>query len=273
VEYSIFRRQIEPYEKAGILTWWQMPAIPNIPFKKRIRWLDIVYNKFVLPRIRRDNLAEWILVVDLDEFAYAADVSSKMSDFLCSPQTNVVSQFCIPYNMYGTSGHLKQPACVVPHFVNRDAARTLSHGKCVIRLANLTWLSVHYHQGSGVDKELPGSPWEKYSGKLGGRGIQLKFYRASQKNWHEWPLRLNHYQMQSLQHFRIVRNNRSEAESISSMAGGSKASDKARLVWDGVSVRDDLLASKMHWKKLWWDCNRSEGPLEWGRHAHVSTEP
>ena len=276
-EYSIFRRQIEPYEKAGILTWWQMPPIPQKSMLKKVLWLDRVWNKVVVPRIREDNLVDWLLVADLDEFAYAADVSSKMSDFLCSPRTDVVSQFCIPYNMYGTSGHFKQPACIVPHFVNRDAGRVESHGKCVVRLANLTWVSVHYHRGSGVDKELPGSPWEKYYSRLGGGAIKLKYYHAKQENWHEWPLRLNHYQMQSLQHFRIVRNNRTKTQSLSSIdAGGpnrTKASEKARLTWDGISVRDDLLASKMHWKKLWWDCNRSEGPLEWGRHAHVSVEP
>jgi hypothetical protein len=278
VEYSIFRRQIEPYEKAGILTWWQMPAIPKKSFLKKILWLDRVWNKAVVPRIRRDNLVKWLLVVDLDEFAYAANVSSKMSDFLCSPRTDVVSQFCIPYNMYGTSGYLKQPACIVPNFVNRDAERMKSHGKCVVRLANLSWLSVHYHEVSGSTNapELPGSPWKKYFARMGGRAIRMKYYHANEGNWHEWPLRLNHYQMQSLQHFRIVRNNRSKTDTLSSQGtgtNGSRASEKGRLVWDGLSVKDDLLASKMHWKKLWWDCNRSEGPLEWGRYAHVSTEP
>lgn len=81
---------------------------------------------------------------------------------------------------------------------------------------------------------------------------------------HEWPLRLNHYSGQSIEHFIRVRSNRTVGFTSTVMDEGGVASAVRTLLrgavdgssWDlsNSSVVDRALSLKGHWKQLGRRC-------------------
>lgn len=176
LEYHTFRRQVASYVAAGMVTWWHLPYIPPAPMRKMVRSFERIWSRDVLPRIKEDGLAEWLLVVDLDEFFYAPHrpTVSDVSDVLCREVPRGVEEVCAPMVRFENSGFVRQPSCIVPSFTSRHmyVNRSRVIGKCASRLANTTWISVHWHtvEGGGHPPYPKGSAWQKYWGPKKGRG-------------------------------------------------------------------------------------------------------
>lgn len=86
----------------------------------------------------------------------------------------------------------------------------------------------------------------------------------AQDNMHEWPLRLNHYSGQSIEHFIRVRSNRTIGFTTTNRDEGMVASAVRTLLrgavdgtpWDlsNSTTVDDALAQKGHWRLLGRRC-------------------
>ncbi len=196
----------------------------------------------VMPRIKSDGLIDWLLVVDLDEFMYAPSINETIASVLANtmPEESLV---CVPWSMYGTSGLIKQPPCIVPFFLKRapKQPRDILPVKCAVRVENLTQIGVHFHRtASNQFAYVPKTAFFRsvYLTTKGNAMIRQPKYIMNEDNIGQWPLRINHYQMQSEEHFNRKRTK-----------------DSMRQItpvhtWDSDhSIVDDDLARKMHWKR------------------------
>jgi hypothetical protein len=189
-------------------------------------------------------------VVDLDEFMYGTtytlngtwtnNTQTIASVLSAMPEDEML--VCVPWNMFGTSGHVKQPPCIVPYFLKRTKHKYSEVGKCAVRVLNATKLGVHYHETN----TYPGRTWRpkskvfdsKFHMLKGTLGFPLAKFHLKENNMKEWPLMLNHYQVQSEEHYTRKR----------------MAADSFRVLspvgyWDQDSVVDDMLYNKSHWRR------------------------
>lgn len=118
MEHYTFLEQIAPYVSMGVVTWWTMPQLPPTSLRKTVRHFESVWSDVVLPRARADAHGEWLLVIDMDEFFYAAH-SATVSDVLCRELPRGITQVCAPWVFFQNSGNVRQPSCVVPSFTTR----------------------------------------------------------------------------------------------------------------------------------------------------------
>lgn len=118
MEYYTFLEQIAPYVSMGVVTWWTMPQLPPTSLRKTVRHFESVWSDVVLPRARTDAYGEWLLVIDMDEFFYAAH-NATVSDVLCRDLPRDITQVCAPWVFFQNSGNVRQPSCVVPSFTTR----------------------------------------------------------------------------------------------------------------------------------------------------------
>ena len=79
-----------------------------------------LYNKYFL---KKSKLYDWAIICDLDEFIYSRRGFPTIKSYLSILPRNV-SQVCIPWKMYGSSGYniidKKQPDSVVDNFTKRS---------------------------------------------------------------------------------------------------------------------------------------------------------
>ena len=73
-----------------------------------------MYNAFILPHLKT---TEWLLMVDLDEFMWSP-CSINLYDVLKT--INNVGQIQVEHTLFGSSGHIEQPASVVNNFLRRS---------------------------------------------------------------------------------------------------------------------------------------------------------
>jgi hypothetical protein len=251
--YEKFIIKIQPYILQGQITLYHIEPDPKL--KGWNMHIQIKYmTNVVLARVKSDHLVEWLLVVDLDEFMYAPPLNQTIASVLAgmTPDEDLI---CIPWNMYGTSGFLKQPPCIVPFFLKRTPHRGKFVSlpvKCAVRVSNATELGVHFHRTTNGQRDyVPKMPFLKsvYFATRGSIAFRLPKYNMREDNMHMWPLRINHYQMQSVEHYKRKRTK-----------------DSHRYLtdieyWDrNDSVVDDTLARKMHWRS---SNVPACGPEEW----------
>lgn len=114
------------------------------------KWAQVeLYNKHFL---KKSKLSEWVIVCDLDEFIYARNGYKTIKDYLKSrsPKTGMIR---VPWKMFGSSGHVKQPKSVIQGFMLRSLYDNtskpgvdrpgLSTSKVMIRSVSLKKLDIH----------------------------------------------------------------------------------------------------------------------------------
>lgn len=81
------------------------------------KWAQIeLYNKHYLKKCKS---SEWVIVCDLDEFIYARNGFSKISDYLKARKSET-GLIRVPWKMFGSSGHVTQPEKIIHGFINRS---------------------------------------------------------------------------------------------------------------------------------------------------------
>ncbi len=223
------------YVHAGRMTLFHVEQQPSDWFYS----LQVAYmTDPVLKTAQKDKLVEWLLVLDMDEFMYAPN--STIAEVLAGLGANEVL-VCAPWNFFGTSGLVNQPPCIVPFFVHRARAMFQGTGKCAVRTQDAIRLGVHYH----YTRSHPFKDWipsnttfagQQFRGIKGKRSPTVRF-QVDEQDMHRWPLRLNHYQMQSEEHFRKKR-----------LPDARRKHDEIHF-YDVHTVLDDTLAKKEHWKR------------------------
>jgi FkbM family methyltransferase len=144
------------------------------------------YNDYFLPEVKRN--AEWVMVLDLDEFMYARKKHKTIPEFLDTVSANI-TQISVKWKMFGSNGHIKQPNSIITGFTTRQEYRGGEIDcKSIVRSINLNKLSIHTHDHSGDTQILPA--------------------KMDEKSLEESPLHLNHYAIQSWNWFQDVKMTR-----------------------------------------------------------------
>lgn len=165
---------------------------------------------------------EWVLVCDLDEFAYARNGFKTIPEYLNTVNEDTL-QILLPWKLFGSSGHITQPKKVIPNFTLRQSYKEpiLKEIKTITRTCKITEINLHrcHIDLNGTEK------------RMSHNDIFVKV----EENWlNEWPLHLNHYRIQSLEWFNNVKARRGAAhykggdESLNSFY--FQAADKNEIV-------------------------------------------
>jgi len=181
------------------------------------------YNKYFL---EKSKAFEWVLVCDLDEFVYARKEFQSIAHYLHSMHRHQdISQILIPWKMFGSNGHVEQPASVVKGFsrrLNYDKGIEESGGyqgvgmhgngkvglcKSIVRTKHLIEFQIHTH--------VTRSPVWILSNNRRIRDPENNFCAINETLLQESNLHLNHYAIQSLNWFRQVKATRGDVNNES----------------------------------------------------------
>jgi hypothetical protein len=123
---------IQEYIKKGIAEVWINP--------KKHAQVEL-YNHY----LKKAKQYKWVLVVDLDEFMYARNGYKSIKKYLRTVKPEV-EQIKVPWKMFGSSGHIKQPKSIIQGFTKRRKyihsklnplvmfVKTLVRGKCLLKI-------------------------------------------------------------------------------------------------------------------------------------------
>ena len=158
---------------------------------------------------------EWLLVCDLDEFAYARSGFYSLVEYLS--QVDIETSFImLPWKNFGSSGHIKHPPSLRKYFTKRasipfpEPESGACRGKYICRVSDTRKIDIH-HPHSKKDRN--------YRYKLSsGKDItdsKAQIYRGitpySEQDLEECKIHLNHYAAQSLQYFKEIKSRRGDA--------------------------------------------------------------
>ena len=104
------------------------------------------YNDVYRKRARGES--KWIAVIDADEFMYAREKGRTVRDYLSQLDYDEVGGARLQFKMFGSSGHVKQPAKVRESFLWREKyvpSEKCCFWKVIVNTAATTELDVHYH--------------------------------------------------------------------------------------------------------------------------------
>ena len=173
------------------------------------------YNKHILPRLLTNYNDDWVMLLDLDEFVYIR-TDQRMQDYL-NDLTSTVGQISIPWKLFGSSGHVEQPECVIHSFCHRQCfdKGEMANVKSIVRVSAVHCFAIHEHVLNDANKWL----------HIDALGRNRSDQRVSQDAVHphfslmfideltlkKMPVHLNHYAIQSWDWFRTVKMTRGSA--------------------------------------------------------------
>ena len=165
------------------------------------------YNNYFLPVV---NQYDWCLCCDLDEFMYARNGYRTIKEVLSSVEGDV-GCISVPWKMFGSSGHIKQPASATSSFTKRANHDNRTHGmiehgmilcKSIFRGGSVSRFDVHSHLANGraLDSRLRGLISHQDN----------RFVQVSEDLLNQSFLHLNHYAIQSYHWFMSVKSTRGD---------------------------------------------------------------
>jgi hypothetical protein len=179
---------------------------------------------------------EWVMVVDLDEFMYARKGFKTIKEYLRSVRPEV-SQIMVPWKMFGSSGHIKQPKSIIQGFTHRKKYGDIDpfvFVKTIIRSKTLLKMNIHTHHttnNKNLDVIKPDNE------------LVIPALLISEKLLESSHLHLNHYIIQSWDWYTTVKMKRGSA--------AKKQNDKHKKSIDYFKIRDtnELLDTEL--KNKW----------------------
>lgn len=161
-----------------------------------------LYNKYVLPEIQKYT---WAIGCDLDEFIWStkqATIKETLNEL--DEQVGVVK---IPWEQYGSAGHVRQPKNAINSFLYRDdyTIPKMIESKYIIRPDCIKSLGVHICELSNTCKVVD-AQFENFP-----NGNEFFTMPISESNIQKSKLRLAHYQVQSYDWFMTVKTTRGDA--------------------------------------------------------------
>lgn len=182
----------------------------------------IFYQKHIFPKF---GDTEWILCVDLDEFMYTK--SGTLASELRKKEYDDVGQIMVPWKMYGSSGHIKQPTSVIHSFIYRK------------KLPYFTWGNYKSIGRTKAIEDINGVHWYDHI-KEGYRTIKYKDQNEmTEEEQRDLPFQLNHYIIQSWEWFKKTKMTRGDADFTFNWRD-----EKYFKNWDSNDVLDDELSIK-----------------------------
>ena len=239
-ESHILAEWIEHYLKEGVDHFylidngstddWKSALMPyagviTLGHDDRPHFQNALYNGYVLPL---KHEMDWLLVCDLDEFAYTKTGTIKEFIQRLSPMVNGVRMSWV---QFGSSGHVKQPKSVIDGFRLRRRYETVVRveTKQIVRMKEVDHLGVHEHAICG---------WVIVDGCLH-PADNICAADTDENYIKNAELLMNHYQVQSKDWFTKVKMTRGDA------VHQVNVRDEAYfLQYDFNDVVDDTLAVK-----------------------------
>jgi hypothetical protein len=174
-------------------------------FKDDTKYKQIVaYNEYILPEIHNTT---WIIGADLDEFIWSTDgtiVDQLKTLEEIDPTIGLVQ---IPWEMFGSSGHIEQPKYVIPSFTKRikypenETDDFIINVKSIGKSEAIVEFDVHYFKIKEGYKSV--------DSLFKDRGVNPNGY-ISENMLKDAKLRLAHYPIQSYEWFKNVKMTRGD---------------------------------------------------------------
>ena len=192
---------IQDYVKKEIAEVWVNPK----------KHAQVELTNHYLQKAKKYN---WVLVVDLDEFMYARNGYKTIKEYLRTIKPEV-DQIKVPWKMFGSSGHIKQPKSIIQGFTRR---RKYIHSKLnplvmfvksLVRGKSLHKIGIHSHITSAPNVIIP-------TNQPSCNDIEPVSEEIIETSY----LNLNHYGIQSWNFFKVVKMSRGSAS--------TKKNDKVR---------------------------------------------
>ena len=200
------------------------------------------YNNYFLP-IKDES--EWMMIVDLDEFAYSKNEFNKISDYLKSLNNNI-STVSMPWKMFGSSNYIDQPKSVIDSFLYRfhQCRFHYVHQKQILRTKDIIRFIVHTHEVNGIKTRSNGSLFIKTESP------ELMTIDETNSFLDKSSIHINHYAIQSYNWFNSVKCTRGD---VNGGAADNIRTEEYFRRYDHNNVFDEELCIKR---------NRLKFPLE-----------
>lgn len=154
-----------------------------------------LYNKYILPKLHE---TEWVICCDLDEFIWAHEGTIKSILKDVNPNIGVIQ---IPWEQFGSNGHIKQPKSVIQSFTKRRSGFYKVELKYIARSKAIEKLSIHYCYVKS-DFRIVDSTFEEKQ--------NTAFYYINEDIINNSKIRCAHYQVQSYEWFMNVKMTRGD---------------------------------------------------------------
>lgn len=184
---------------------------------------------------------EWILPIDLDEFIYARKGFKTIVEYLDTLPTDV-SQVKVPWKMFGSDGHEKQPPSVIRGFTHYDICISEAGMKrknadfvlvkSIVRCSDIHTFQLHGHiMKRGKSITPSGRICEAHEPYVPIKDVE---------DMEDFPLHINHYFTQSLQYFTEIQQTR---------AGGNNPKNRKDINWFNKNKDRSILDTELADKK------------------------
>lgn len=170
------------------------------------------YNKYYLHKVI--NQAQWVMIVDFDEFVYSQLSYATIVDYLRTLKPEI-GQIHIPWKMYGSSGHIEKTEGCVRHFIRRSNYQNDRVGagmvgnnwiltKAITRTSFLREMDIHRcYMNSSQPIEI------RSDGKIVDNGSYC--VAINEQILQKSALHCNHYPIQSFEWFLAIKMSRGSA--------------------------------------------------------------
>lgn len=163
--------RLKPWTEKGLVSYHHLPE-PN----KQKDHYNTVFNQHIRGRVT------WLLVVDLDEFAYHRSPGKTLRDFVNPLDPDRVCSVWMRWKVFGSNGHAKQPPSIRKGFTKKQS-ELAEPGKSIVSVRLTKNITVHDHDHSSGSCQHIKEPPE---------------------------LALNHYQIMSREYFERVKMGRGD---------------------------------------------------------------
>ena len=167
-----------------------------------------LYNKYYnqacnLPGFKK---CAWYIICDLDEFIYSRNPTWKtIPEYLAKLPKNI-GQIKIPWKMFGSNGHIKQPKSVIQSFTKRESYKNRKEKICcksIIRSEAIHKLHCHSHIIKNNYKSINTTKHID--------NIKDFIYNSNEIYLFQSQLACNHYQLQSKDWYLNIKCTRGDA--------------------------------------------------------------
>jgi hypothetical protein len=172
---------------------------------------DHLMNKHFTSLVKEQ--AEWVLVVDIDEYVYATNSSKCMTEVIHELPPNII-RIWLPWKYFGSNGHIHQPSeGVIAGFTKRSEvsmrpnSKFFGFGKSLVKVTRGLKLLTHYSLAEGSDPHKylsDGTKVEQYAIPTEEDRPDLPVV-IDEKVIARQPLQINHYGFMSRDYYEQVK--------------------------------------------------------------------
>lgn len=172
--------RIQPYIDKGLITLFHVEEPYYLGRQRNL------YNRHILPLLKE---SQWLLMIDLDEYVWSPR-SSSLPHIL--RHSEHLGQIQLKETIFGSNGHIKQPAAIIPSFTKREPLNTTRSKKIKYFVnSNYEFTSLNIHHADFTKSEYMQTNCIISDGAY---------------------FQLNHYNCQSLEFWTQVKCSRGDAD-------------------------------------------------------------